>query len=197
MLVDGREPAAVGVAPLVGVEHPAPGGLELHNPRIRSTSLLLKGKVRWSKRLEGRFRGVRPLPPFLESHGGLVNTRRMLDGKPRHGGERSGCRWMTGAPGGPPQVLVPGTGWVTVASQAITAVGFPVVVAGFLLWYVVFKFGTTIEVIGRQMQANADLAGKLIQTEQLTLVELQKQTQELHEQTQLIRLTYERKRAEP
>jgi len=104
---------------------------------------------------------------------------------------------MTGAPGGPPQVVVPGTGWVTVASQAITAVGFPVVVAGFLLWYVVFKFGTTIEVIGRQMQANADLAGKLIQTEQLTLVELQKQTQELHEQTQLIRLTYERKRAEP
>jgi len=101
---------------------------------------------------------------------------------------------MTQSGGGPPQVVVPGTGWVTVASQAITAVGFPVVVAGFLLWYVVFKFGTTIEVIGHQMQANADLAANLIQTEQTTLSELQKQTAELHEQTQLMRLVYERTR---
>jgi hypothetical protein len=39
-----------------------------------------------------------------------------------------------------PQVVVPGQGWIDLASRVIVTVGFPVVVAGILLWFVLGQF---------------------------------------------------------
>jgi len=92
---------------------------------------------------------------------------------------------MTGSP--PPQqtptIVVPGTGWVDVASRAITQVGFPIVVAGVLLWFVVFKFGAQIEVVTDRLIENGKLAKELIEVERTQIVELQRQTGELQKQT--------------
>jgi len=92
---------------------------------------------------------------------------------------------MTAPVGGPPapQVVVPGAGWVDVASRAITQVGFPIVVAGVLLWFVVFKFGAQIEVVTDRLIENGKLAKELIEVERTQMVELQRQTSELQKQT--------------
>jgi hypothetical protein len=88
---------------------------------------------------------------------------------------------------GPPQVVVPGAGWVDVASRAITTVGFPVVVAGALLWFVLGRFQTNMELITGRMEANTHVAASLITTQKQEIDELQKQTVELQQQTIALR----------
>jgi len=82
-----------------------------------------------------------------------------------------------------PQVVVPGAGWVDVASRAITQVGFPIVVAGVLLWFVIFKFGGQVELVTDRLIENGKLAKDLIEIQRNEAIELQRQTVELQKQT--------------
>ena len=82
-------------------------------------------------------------------------------------------------PCGPVQVVVPGAGWVDVAARAVTTVGFPVVVAGALLWFLLTRFQTNMDAITGRMERNA---GAL----EAFTAELRTQTVELKAQTQLL-----------
>src|SRR5262245_14410656 len=86
-----------------------------------------------------------------------------------------------GAPG--PQVVVPGAGWVDVMSRAVSQVGFPIVVAAVLLWFVIFKFGGQVELVTDRLVENGKLARELIDVERGQITELQRQTSELQKQT--------------
>jgi FtsZ-binding cell division protein ZapB len=90
-------------------------------------------------------------------------------------------------PVGGPQVVIPGAGWVDVASRAITTVGFPVVVAGALLWFVLGRFQTNMELITARMEANTKVAAQFIASQQQEITELQTQTREMQQQTQAMR----------
>jgi hypothetical protein len=90
-------------------------------------------------------------------------------------------------PGGPVQVVVPGAGWVDVLSRAITTVGFPVVVAGALLWFVLGRFQSNMELITARMDANTKVAERFIAAQQQQMGELQKQTSESQQQTEALR----------
>jgi|SRR5215470_4991912 len=80
-----------------------------------------------------------------------------------------------------------GIGWVDVASKAIVQVGFPVVVAGVLLWFMLTKFQSNIMLISERMTNNAEAARQLVATEQQTQTELHLQTIELQAQTALMK----------
>jgi hypothetical protein len=84
---------------------------------------------------------------------------------------------------GPPQVVVPGQGWVDVASRVVVQVGFPVVVAAVLLWYLLTRFQENMNTITTRMAANTDVVTRLIIAEDRTLAELEAQSGELHVQT--------------
>ena len=90
---------------------------------------------------------------------------------------------MTAPNAPPPQVVVPGAGWIDVASRAITTVGFPVVIAGVLLWFVLKRFQENMNAITARMAANTDVVTRLIIAEDRTLAELEAQSGELHVQT--------------
>jgi len=80
---------------------------------------------------------------------------------------------------GPPlqtQVIVPGQGWVDVASRVIVQVGFPVVVAGVLLWFLLTRFQDNMNLITARMGANATAVENFI-------AELKAQTNEMKQQT--------------
>jgi len=94
---------------------------------------------------------------------------------------------MQGSPSPPPQVVIPGTGWVDVASRAIVQVGFPVVVAGVLLWFLLTRFQDNMNTITARMAANTDVVAKLISNEEAMLKEIQTQRQELVLQTQYLK----------
>jgi len=88
---------------------------------------------------------------------------------------------------GPPpqqQVVVPGAGWVDVASRAIVQVGFPVVVAGVLLWFLLTRFQDNMNAITTRMANNTTVVEKLITTQLDDLNELRAQSVELRTQTQ-------------
>ncbi len=90
-----------------------------------------------------------------------------------------------GGPSGP-QVVVPGSGWVDVASRAIVQVGFPVVVAAVLLWFLLTRFQDNMNAITTRMSANTDAARVLVESQQAEMRELQGQTTELKAQTALM-----------
>src|SRR5215813_9757298 len=90
---------------------------------------------------------------------------------------------MTQGPS-PPQIVVPGQGWVDLFSRVIVQVGFPVVVAGVLLYYLLFRFQTNVELISARMAANTDVAAKLIQADEQLLGELRTQTALLKQMAQ-------------
>ncbi len=87
---------------------------------------------------------------------------------------------------GPPQVVVPGAGWVDVASRVVVQVGFPVVVAGVLLWFLLTRFQDNMNAITTRMNANTEAARVLVEAEQAQMRELQGQTTELKAQTALM-----------
>src|SRR5215468_8341634 len=98
-------------------------------------------------------------------------------------------------PNGPtqgPLAVVPGSGWVDLLSRVIVQVGFPVVVAGILLYYVLFKFQANMDMVTSRMAANTDVAAKLIAAESDTMKELQRQTGELSAQTQFLKTMADR-----
>jgi hypothetical protein len=97
---------------------------------------------------------------------------------------------MAGPPGAPPPpsgpgttIVVPGQGWVDVATRAITQVGFPVVIAGVLLWYLLGRFQTNIDLITQRMSDNTVVARQLVGSFSDELNELRVQTGEMRAQT--------------
>lgn len=92
-----------------------------------------------------------------------------------------------GPPAPPPQIVVPGAGWVDVASRAIVQVGFPVVVAGILLWFLLTRFQDNMAAITTRMSANTEVAGEFVEQERLAFEELKKQSGDLAQQTMLMR----------
>jgi len=85
------------------------------------------------------------------------------------------------------QVVVPGQGWVDVASRAIVQVGFPVVVAGVLLWFLLTRFQDNMNMIVQRMSSNTEVVARLISNEEQMLKELQGQRIELSLQTQYLK----------
>jgi len=74
---------------------------------------------------------------------------------------------------------------VDVASRAIVQVGFPVVVAGVLLWFLLTRFEGNMSTITERMAANTAAAGRLVAVEEAQMGELHAQTDELKAQTAL------------
>jgi K+ transporter len=89
-------------------------------------------------------------------------------------------------PNGPPQVVVPGAGWVDVASRVIVQVGFPVVVAGVLLWFVLGKFQDNMNTITARMERNAASVEAFTNELKTHTTELKQQTIYLAEQSKMI-----------
>jgi len=75
------------------------------------------------------------------------------------------------APAGLPP---PGGGtWIDMASRAIVQVGFPVVVAGVLLWYLLTRFDGVIT----RLEHNAQVLDAFVREMQAQTVEIKAQTQ--------------------
>jgi hypothetical protein len=89
-------------------------------------------------------------------------------------------------PTGPPQVVVPGAGWVDVASRAVVQVGFPVVVAGVLLWFLLTRFQSNMDAITTRMEHNAGAVEGFTAELHAQTVELQAQTRFLEQETRLM-----------
>jgi len=90
-------------------------------------------------------------------------------------------------PGGPPVAVVPGAGWVDVFSRVVVQVGFPVVVAGVLLWFLLTRFESTMDTITDRMQKNMETASQLAAAITAQLPELQRQSYELGKQSEELR----------
>jgi len=71
-------------------------------------------------------------------------------------------------------------------AQVVAQVGFPVVVAGVLLWFLLTRFQDTMLTITARMEANTDAAAHLVEVQAGEMAELKAQTIELQRQTGLM-----------
>jgi hypothetical protein len=82
--------------------------------------------------------------------------------------------------------VIPGAGWVDVASRVIVQVGFPVVVAGVLLWFVLGKFQDNMNTITARMERNAASVEAFTAELKVHTIELRAQTAHLEQQGRMI-----------
>jgi methyl-accepting chemotaxis protein len=89
-----------------------------------------------------------------------------------------------------PSLPSPASSTLQLLSQLIVQVGFPVVVAGVLLWFLLTKFQHTMDTITSRMERNADVVAALVDQQETGVKqqdaafgELQAQTRELRAQT--------------
>jgi hypothetical protein len=75
---------------------------------------------------------------------------------------------------GPP---APVPGWITSLSQLVTTVGFPVVVAGALLWFLLTRFQTNMDSITTRLELSSTNAQQFLIISRQQITELEKQTQ--------------------
>ena len=87
-----------------------------------------------------------------------------------------------GAPGG----VGSAAGGLAGIAQVVAQVGFPVVVAGVLLWFLLTKFQDTMLTITARMEANTDAAEHVMEVQAAEMAELKAQTIELQRQTGLM-----------
>jgi len=80
-----------------------------------------------------------------------------------------------------------GGGWIDAATKVIVQVGFPTVVAGVLLWFLLTKFTDNMNDIAHRMELNAKAAEMLTTMQDSQLTEMKAHTVELREQTRLIK----------
>jgi hypothetical protein len=73
--------------------------------------------------------------------------------------------------------LVPPVSSLDALSKVIVQVGFPVVVAAILLWFILGKFQSAMTEISTKINQNGVMAAELIQAQQ-TLLEQQKELQD-------------------
>jgi len=72
---------------------------------------------------------------------------------------------------------------IDIASRAVVQVGFPVVVAGVLLWFLLHTFQNNMDTITTRMQANADSVRAFTEQQRAGVSELVAQTHELQQQS--------------
>lgn len=83
-------------------------------------------------------------------------------------------------PAGPPlQAAPPVPGWIQAASQLVTTVGFPVVVAAALLWFLLTRFQTNMEAITTRLEISATNAQQFLMISREQIAELERQTKTL------------------
>ena len=78
-------------------------------------------------------------------------------------------------------------GWIDAASRVIVQVGFPTVVAGVLLWFLLTKFTDNMNDIAHRMEANAKAVEMFTVLQDNQLVEMKEHTKELRSQTQMMK----------
>src|SRR5215831_10277535 len=90
-----------------------------------------------------------------------------------------------------------GPAWIETASKVVQQVGFPIVVAAVLLWWTLFKFQITMDMITARMERNADVAEAIATTGTETNKLMAAQIEEMRRQTRALedinRLARERK----
>jgi hypothetical protein len=69
-----------------------------------------------------------------------------------------------------------GAPWVDQLARVVATVGFPVVAAGLLLWFVLTRFAVSVEAVDNRMLANANAIDALTERQASTLDELKRQT---------------------
>ena len=77
----------------------------------------------------------------------------------------------------------PGANWVDLVSRTIAQVGFPAVVAGVLLWFLLNKFQGNMDMITSRMEHNANAVEDFVTQLKGQTDELKIQTKELQLQT--------------
>ena len=90
---------------------------------------------------------------------------------------RSASPVPNGAPGG----------WIDAASRVIVQVGFPTVVAGVLLWFLLTKFTDNMNDIAHRMEANAKAVEMFTVLQDNQLTEMKEHTKELRAQTEMMK----------
>jgi len=90
---------------------------------------------------------------------------------------------MTAPGGAPPPQLGPGFGWVDAAVRIVTQVGFPVVAAGVLLYFVLFRFTDQVGIVAARLEANAGAVERVTQLHAQEIQELKRQTASIEKQT--------------
>lgn len=82
---------------------------------------------------------------------------------------------------------VTGHAWLDAATKVVIQVGFPVLVAGVLLWWLLGQFTRDINYIASRMEASATATEKLVDMQKDQLREMEKHTRELREQTVIMK----------
>ena len=78
-------------------------------------------------------------------------------------------------------------GWIDTLARVIVQVGFPTVVAGVLLWFLLTKFVDSMEAIAERMEHNAKAVEMFTVMQNDQLAEMKKHTEELRAQTQMMK----------
>jgi len=78
-------------------------------------------------------------------------------------------------------------GWASAASDIVVRVGFPVVVAAVLLWFLLTEFTKDMGQISLRMSENAVAIEKFTAMQNDQLTEMKAHTQELREQTAMMK----------
>jgi Mg2+ and Co2+ transporter CorA len=87
-------------------------------------------------------------------------------------------------PNGQPQTTPPtGFAWVDAAVRVVTQVGFPIVAAGVLLYFVLFRFTDQVEKVANQLETNAGAIDRVTAMHTHEIAELKKQTVTMERQT--------------
>lgn len=88
-----------------------------------------------------------------------------------------------------------GTGYAMVdaAVRIVTQVGFPVVAAGVLLYFVLFRFTSQVEGVAKRLEVNATAVERVTAIQTMQLEELKRQTAALEELVQRVRYKQEPK----
>ena len=77
----------------------------------------------------------------------------------------------------------PSSATLDAVTRVVTQLGFPAVVAGTLLWFLLTRFQTNMDVITARMQGNAAVIEEFVQQLQAAMEEERAQTTELKAQT--------------
>src|SRR5215475_11899397 len=101
---------------------------------------------------------------------------------------------MTAPGGAPPPQLGPGFGWVDAAVRIVTQVGFPVVAAGVLLYFVLFRFTDQVGIVAARLEANAGAVERVTQLHAQEIQELTRQTASIEKQTAVLEEIVQRMR---
>lgn len=89
-----------------------------------------------------------------------------------------------------------GVAWVDATVRIVTQVGFPVVAAGVLLYFVLFRFTDQVAAVAARLQENAGAVERVAAAHALEIQELKRQTATLERQTAALEEIVQRMRYE-